>query len=227
MVIWQARYLLIYRLIPAFYYLLRFYLSLLRIRVVGEGILLGCLADCGRVIVAVWHQRFLPTLAYATKFRNFEPIVMISQSRDGELAARLAERFGLVPVRGSSTRGGATALVAILKALKKNQVAIHIVDGPAGPKGIVKPGLISMAQLSGAVILPVFVSVDRAWIMGSWDRFLVPKPFSKVTIEWGPPFVVPQDLDPAGNEPFRTAIEQRLSEGYALADLSSGWDHPL
>jgi len=225
--IWQARHLLIYRLIPVCYYLLRLYLSLLRIRVAGEEIALGCLADYGRVIVAVWHQRFLPALAYVTKFRNFEPIVMISQSKDGELAARLAQRLGLVPVRGSSTRGGETALAAILKALKKNPAVIHIVDGPQGPKGIVKPGLISMAQMSGAVILPVFVSANRAWIMGSWDRFLVPKPFSKVTIEWGPPLVVPQDLDPAQNEEFRSEIEQRLSEGYAQADLSSGWDHAL
>ena len=152
---------------------------------------------------------------------------MISQSKDGELAARLAERLGLVPVRGSSTRGGTTALAAILKALKKNPVVVHIVDGPTGPKGVVKPGLISMAQISGAVILPVIVSVDRAWIMGSWDRFLVPKPFSKVTIEWGPPLVVPQDLDPAQHEEFRAEIEKRLSEGYAQADLSSGWEHPL
>ena len=225
--IWQARYLLLYRLIPVCYYLLRLYLALLRIRVAGEEIALGCLADYGRVIVAVWHQRFLPALAYVTRFRNFEPIVMISQSKDGELAARLAQRLGLVPVRGSSTRGGETALAAVLKALKKNPAVIHIVDGPQGPKGVVKPGLISMAQISGAVILPVFVSADRAWIMGSWDRFLVPKPFSKVTIEWGPPLVVPKDLDPAQNEEFRAEIEQRLSEGYAQADLSSGWDHPL
>jgi lysophospholipid acyltransferase (LPLAT)-like uncharacterized protein len=212
---------------PVCYYLLRFYLSLLRVKVVGEEIALGCLADYGRVIAAVWHQRFLPALAYVTKFRNFEPIVMISQSRDGELAARLAERLGLVPVRGSSTRGGGTALAAILKALKKYSAVIHIVDGPTGPKGMVKPGLISMAQMSGAVILPVIISVDRAWIMGSWDRFLVPKPFSRVTIEWGPPLAVPQDLDPPQHEEFRAEIEKRLSEGYAQADLSSGWEHPL
>ena len=212
---------------PVCYHLLRFYLSLLRVRVVGEEIALGCLADYGRVIVAVWHQRFLPALAYVTKFRNFAPIIMISQSRDGELAARLAERLGLVPVRGSSKRGGTTALAAILKALKENPAVIHIVDGPAGPKGIVKPGIISMAQISGAVILPVIVSVDRAWIMGSWDRFLVPKPFSKVAIEWGQPLVVPRDLDPAGNEELRTEIEKRLSEGYAEADLRLGWKHPL
>ncbi len=220
-------YPLLYRLVPAGYYLLRFYISLLKVKVVGEEIALGCLSDYGKLIVAVWHQRFLPALAYVTKFRNFEPIVMISQSRDGELAARLAERLGLVPVRGSSTRGGTTALVAILKALKQSQAVIHIVDGPTGPKGIVKPGLISMAQLSGAVILPCMISTSKAWMMRSWDRFLIPKPLSEVTIEWGQPFVVPRNVDSARYEELRTEIEKRLTEGHAEADLSLGWKHPL
>jgi len=214
-------------LIPLGYYLLRFYLSLLRIKVGGEEIALGCLTDYGGLIVAVWHQRFLPALAYVTKFKHFEPVIMISQSRDGDLAAKLAERLGLVPVRGSSTRGGTTALVGITEALKKYLAVVHIVDGPTGPKGIVKPGLISMAQVSGAVILPVIVSAKKAWIVRSWDRFLIPKPFSEVTIEWGQPFAVPRDLDPARYEELRVEIEKSLSEGYAEADLSSGWKQPL
>ena len=210
-----------------FYYFLRCYLYLLRIRVVGEEIALGCLADYGRLIVAVWHQRLLPALAYVMKFRHFEPIIMISQSRDGELTARLTKRLGFVPVRGSSTRGGTTALVAILKALEKNPAVVHIVDGPTGPKGIVKPGLISMAQVSGAVVLPLIVSAKKAWIIESWDKFLVPKPFSEVTIEWGQPFVVPRDIDPARFEELRKEIEQSLSEEHAESDLSLGWKHPL
>jgi hypothetical protein len=179
------------------------------------------------VIVAVWHQRLLLGLGYVAKFRNFELAIMISQSRDGDLGAGLAERLGLVPVRGSSSRGGATALAAILKALKKNPAVIHIVDGPRGPKGVVKPGLITMAQLSGAVILPIIASAKKAWILGNWDRFLVPKPFSEVTIEWGQPMAVPRDLDPSGDEELRREIERRLSEGYAAADLRHGWKHPL
>jgi len=214
-------------LTPLFYYLIRLYLSLLRVRVVGEEIALGCLADYGRLIAAVWHQRFLPALAYVTKFRNFEPIVMISQSRDGELASRLAERLGLIPVRGSSSRGGAEALAAVVRALKENSAVIHIVDGPKGPRGIVKPGLISMAQVSGAVILPVIVSATKVWTFHSWDRFMVPKPFSEVTIEWGQPLAIPRHLDPSETEEFRREIERRLSEGYAEADLCSGWPQPL
>ena len=227
MAIRPYHYLLIYFLIPLGYYFLRFYLSLLRIRVIGEEIALGCLADHERLIVAVWHQRFLPALAYFKKFRYLKPIVMISQSKDGEWAARLADRLGFIPVRGSSSKGGTTALVAITEALKKNPVVIHIVDGPKGPKGIIKPGLISMAQISGGVILPIIVSAKKAWILGSWDRFLIPKPFSEVTIEWGQPFIVPRNLDPDRSEELRREIEKSLSEGYAEADLNSGWDHPI
>ena len=179
------------------------------------------------MVVAIWHQRFLPAVAYFKKFKYLKPIVMISQSQDGEWAARLADRLGFIPVRGSSSKGGTTALVAITEALKKNPVVIHIVDGPKGPKGIIKPGLISMAQISGGVILPIIVSAKKAWILGSWDRFLIPKPFSEVTIEWGQPFIVPRDLDPDRSEELRMEIEKSLSEGYAEADLNSGWDHPI
>jgi lysophospholipid acyltransferase (LPLAT)-like uncharacterized protein len=152
---------------------------------------------------------------------------MISQSKDGEWAARLAAKLGLVPVRGSSSKGGTTALRAITEALKQNPAVIHIVDGPRGPKGIVKPGIISMAQISGGVILPVIVSAKKAWVVGSWDRFVIPKPFSEVTIEWGQPFVVPRNLGPDRFEDLRRDIERNLADGYAEADLSMGWKHPL
>lgn len=220
-------YLWIYRLIPLGYYILRFYLSLLRVRVSGEEIALGCLTEYGRLIIAVWHQRFLPAMAYVTKFRNFRPIIMISRSRDGELVARIADRLGLVPVRGSSSKGGTGALVEILKALKENPAVIHTVDGPTGPKGIVKPGLISMAQMSGAAIVPVIISAKRAWITRSWDRFLIPKPLSEVTIAWGQPLLVPRDLDEIRHEELRKEIEKRLLEGHAEADLGFGWKDPL
>ncbi|MBW2296145.1 MAG: lysophospholipid acyltransferase family protein [Deltaproteobacteria bacterium] len=227
MAIHPYHYLVINFLIPLGYYLLRFYLSMLRVRVIGEEIALGSLADHDRMIVAIWHQRFLAGLAYVTKFKHFKPVVMISQSKDGELAARLAKRLGLIPVRGSSSKGGTSALAAVSEALKKNLVAIHIVDGPRGPRGVVKPGLISIAQISGGVILPIIVSVEKAWMAGSWDRFLIPKPFSKVTIEWGQPFAVPRGLDIDSSEELRGAIQNNLSEGHAEADRNAGWDHPI
>jgi lysophospholipid acyltransferase (LPLAT)-like uncharacterized protein len=222
-----AQTLLKYRLVPLCYYLLRLYLSLLRVRVVGEEAAHKQFSKYGRVIAAVFHQRFLPALAYVSKFRNFKPIVMISQSSDGELIASLASRLGLVPVRGSSTRGGRDALMAILRALKKNPGVIHIVDGPTGPKGVIKPGLMAMAQVTGAPIFPIIISAEKAWVMRSWDRFLVPKPFSTVTIRWGDPFPVPRGTRPEQLEELRKQVESLMLEAHAEADLKSGWRRPL
>jgi len=222
-----AQSLLKYHMVPLCYYLLRLYLSFLRVRVVGEEAAHKQFSKYGRMIAAVFHQRFLPALAYVTKFRNFKPIVMISQSSDGELIASLASRLGLVPVRGSSTRGGRDALMAILRALKKNPGVIHIVDGPTGPKGVVKPGLMAMAQVTGAPIFPIIISAEKAWVMRSWDRFLVPKPFSTVTIRWGDPFPVPRGTRPEQLEELRKQVENLMLEAHAEADLKSGWRRPL
>jgi lysophospholipid acyltransferase (LPLAT)-like uncharacterized protein len=222
-----AQTILKYRLVPLCYYLLRLYLSLLKVRVVGEEAARKHFAEHGRMIAAVWHQRFLPALAYVTKFRNFKPIVMISQSSDGELIASLAARLGLVPVRGSSTRGGREAMMAVLRALKKNPGVIHIVDGPTGPKGVVKPGLMAMAQVTGAPIFPVIISAEKAWVMRSWDRFLVPKPFGTVTIRWGDPVLVPRGTRSEQLEEIRKQVEGLLLKAHAEADLQSGWPQPL
>ena len=222
-----SHYLVKYRLISLCYYFLRLYLSLLRVRVIGEDEARRSFGKKGRIIAVIWHQRFLPALAYVTKFKSFKPIVMISRSRDGELVAGIAERLGLTPIRGSSTEGGREALLAIARELRKNPAVIHIVDGPTGPKGVVKPGLIAIAQVSGAVILPVIVSANRAWIMRSWDQFLVPKPFSQVTIRWGEPFFVERKLRQQEFEKTRLEIEKKLREAYGEADLKSGWRAPL
>ena len=222
-----SHFLIKFHLIPLCYYVLRLYLSLLKIEVIGEDAAYKHYVRYGRVIAALWHQRLLPALAYVTKFRRFKPMVIISRSRDGELIASLAERLGVVPVRGSSTRGGREALMALLRAFKANPAAIHIVDGPTGPKGVVKPGLIGMAQVSRAVILPIIVSAEKAWIAGSWDRFLVPKPFSKVTIRWGQPFLVPRNINGLEYKTLKEDIENRLTVAHAEADLSAGWKEPL
>ena len=115
----------------------------------------------------------------------------------------------------------------IVRMLEDNPAVGHVVDGPRGPKGKVKPGLIRMAQLSGAVILPLIVSADKAWIAGSWDRFLIPKPFSRVTVRWEEPFFVPRKADPEELDAFRSQIEDKLIRAHAEADLRSGWKTPL
>jgi lysophospholipid acyltransferase (LPLAT)-like uncharacterized protein len=214
-------------LVPCSYHVLRFYLSLLRLHVIGEEQTFRHVLAHGRVIVALWHQRFLPALAYVARFRQLKAYVMISKSRDGDLIAPIAERLGLEAVRGSSSKGGKEALETILRAYERRPAAVHIVDGPRGPKGVIKPGLIRLAQLSGASIVPAFLSAEKAWVLGSWDQFLVPKPFSKVHITLGKPFFVPKTAGSQEFEDLRKAIEDIMRQGYAEEDRKWGWKTPL
>jgi lysophospholipid acyltransferase (LPLAT)-like uncharacterized protein len=152
---------------------------------------------------------------------------MISMSRDGDWIAPVVKWLGLRPVRGSSSRSGKEALAAMVRNLVQNQAALHIVDGPRGPKGEIKAGLIRLAQLSRADLLPIYISVDRAWVTGSWDRFLIPKPFSQVLVRFGDPIEVPEQMDPETFESLRLDVEKKMIEGHAQDDLNLGWEKPL
>ena len=110
---------------------------------------------------------------------------MISQSRDGEIVARMCKHNGWHAVRGSSSKGGREALKKMITNLREAKLAGHIVDGPKGPSGKVKPGTIRLAHITHAVIVPVSVSAEKAWYFNSWDKFLLPKPFSKVRLGFG------------------------------------------
>ncbi len=213
--------------VPTAYGVTRFYLSLMRIRVDQEQLLLNHLQQGGRVIVAFWHQRFFGAIGYAKKFSALGPSAIISKSRDGEFISRVARRLGIRPVRGSSSRGGKEALAAMVADLSLHPVAIHAVDGPRGPKGTVKPGVIRMAQLSQAAIFPLYISVDRAWATRSWDRFMIPKPFSRILIRWDDPIFIPETMNPESFEAARLHLEDRLIRGHALDDLNWGWRKPL
>jgi lysophospholipid acyltransferase (LPLAT)-like uncharacterized protein len=206
---------------------IRFYLSLMRIRVDQEHLLFNHLQQGGKAIVAFWHQRFFGAIGYAKKFRALAPSVIISKSRDGELISRGAMRLGIRPMRGSSSRGGKEALAAMVADLSLHPVVIHAVDGPQGPKGTVKAGVIRMAQLSQAAIFPIYISVERAWVTRSWDRFLIPKPFSRILIRWDDPIFIPETMNPESFEAARLHLEDRLIRSHAVDDLNWGWRKPL
>ena len=216
-----------YGLIPMVHWIVRLYLCLVRIRWVNEEEIRDHLRKGGRAIAALWHQRFFPVITYARRFSEFSPAVMISQSRDGEIIADVARRLNFRPVRGSSSRGGREALAAMVEELAEHPFAVHAVDGPQGPRGVIKAGLIRMAQLSGAPIVPVYISVDRAWVLKSWDRSLIPKPFSRVVIRWNGPIPVPPELDAVAFETLRLEIEKRMRETQEEEDRKCGWRKSL
>ncbi|PIP06134.1 MAG: hypothetical protein COX51_09550 [Syntrophobacteraceae bacterium CG23_combo_of_CG06-09_8_20_14_all_50_8] len=156
-----------------------------RLRVENEKTWLNYLKEGGKILLCGWHQQFFATLRYCDSLRVHRPSVMISQSQDGELIAGIFKKCGWFPVRGSSSRGGGQALKMMIEKLKETGLAAHIVDGPRGPAGKVKDGVIRLAQATGAVIVPFYISADRAWYFNSWDRFLVPKPFARATLSFG------------------------------------------
>jgi lysophospholipid acyltransferase (LPLAT)-like uncharacterized protein len=227
MIKYLSRIALKYGLIPFAYYLVRAYLFLIRVRAVNEEMTLQYLKSGRKMIVAIWHQRIIPVVGYARKFSVYAPSAMISKSRDGDIIAGVASLLNFRPVRGSSSRGGKEALADMIADLAEHQVAVHALDGPRGPRGVVKPGLIVMAQSTGVPIVPVYISVNRAWVLNSWDRTLIPKPFSIVTVRWDKPISVPEHLTAEAFESMRKQIEQYMKENQTRDDREIGWESLL
>ena len=135
-------------------------------------------------IFALWHGHLLPLLWH---HRGEGVLVLISEHRDGELVARAAESLGYGLIRGSSTRGAERALISLVRELQAGHEIAITPDGPRGPAATFASGALVAAQRSDSFILPVAASADRAWRLRSWDRFMIPKPFARVTVAYGPP----------------------------------------
>jgi lysophospholipid acyltransferase (LPLAT)-like uncharacterized protein len=127
-------------------------------------------------------------------FRHSRAVLLISQSFDGELIARTAGIFGYDAVRGSSSRGAREGLLGLVHVIDAGRTAIFTADGPRGPIYQTKMGPIKLAQMTGAPINAFHLEPERAWVMRSWDRFLVPKPFTRICVSWARPTYVPADL---------------------------------
>lgn len=138
-----------------------------------------------KVLLCAWHQQFFAAIRPFRKYRKFKPSLMISKSSDGDIVAGVANKCGWQVARGSSSRGGKEALRCMIDQLKRSGLAAHIVDGPRGPAGKIKAGVIQLAHATDAIIVPFYVRADRAWYFNSWDQFLLPKPFAKVTVSFG------------------------------------------
>jgi lysophospholipid acyltransferase (LPLAT)-like uncharacterized protein len=135
-------------------------------------------------IYAFWHRCLLTG---AWRFRNYGLTILISRSFDGELIARTVERLGFVAIRGSSSRDGAPGLRNLQRAYLAGHYCAITADGPRGPAMVAKPGAAQLAQLVNTTVSTCYVYPHSAWQLNSWDRFLIPKPFSRVTVAWTRP----------------------------------------
>lgn len=135
-------------------------------------------------IFSLWHGDMLPMLWVQ---RGQGVAVLISAHRDGEIVARVAESLGMRTVRGSTSRGGARALLELTRVLQRGEEAAVTPDGPRGPRHALAPGMLVAAQRADAPIVAIGVYASRAWRLRSWDRFLVPKPFARVIVAYSDP----------------------------------------
>jgi lysophospholipid acyltransferase (LPLAT)-like uncharacterized protein len=158
-------------------------------------------------IFCFWHQCVLPCTVY---FRHSHAVILISRSFDGELITRTLRCFGYDAVRGSSSRGGSEGLRGLVRILESDRTAIFTADGPRGPIYQTKMGPVRLANLSGASIGVFHLEPEHAWTMKSWDRFLVPKPFTRIVVSWAKSVKVPADLDPEAYEAERQKLNDAL-----------------
>jgi hypothetical protein len=167
------------------------------------------------VIVAFWHSRLLmmPLLR-----RRRGVTILISRHRDGELIDRAIKFFPIDSVRGSTTRGGARALRELVRALEGGSHVAVTPDGPRGPRNRVQPGVIRLASKTGRAIVPVTFNASRKKVFNSWDRFLLPYPFSRGVFVWGEPIWVVPEENEVGFEGKRSTLETRLNDITAQAD---------
>lgn len=171
------------------------------------------------ILFALWHGRmFLPIDAH----RNESIVTMASQSKDGNIIARWLESNGYLVTRGSTTRGGSEALRRMVYHVRSGRNVALTVDGPRGPARVVQAGVVRLARLTQAWILPISFSSSWPLFLASWDRHLVPKPFSRNVVAYGEPFAVPQDMP---DETALTKIATALDQVTAEADESAG-AHP-
>jgi lysophospholipid acyltransferase (LPLAT)-like uncharacterized protein len=165
----------------------------------------------GRIpIYTTWHNRVFLATYY---FRRRRIVVMTSQSFDGEYIARFIQRFGYGAVRGSSTRGGVGALVEMVRLMRAGCPAGFMIDGPKGPRYVAKMGAVLLAKKTGHPILPFTITPARCWTASrSWDKFQVPKPFTRALVLIAPPIFVPSDADEVTLNAKRDELQHTLDD---------------
>ena len=166
--------------------------STVRFRAEGEESFLRFRREGRPVIFLLWHSDLLPLVQ---RHRGTGVVALVSEHADGEYITRVIEWKGFGTVRGSSTRGGARGLRGLIRAARDGRDLTVTADGPRGPARVCKPGALLAARMSGLPLIPVAAAATAAWHIGSWDRFMVPRPFSTVAVAYGKPHLVARDAE--------------------------------
>lgn len=167
------------------------------------------------VLYAIWHSCMLVS-SYTG--RNLGTKVLISRHTDGEYIAQVVKWLGFSTVRGSTTRGGVNALLALIKKSQEGTSIAITPDGPRGPRFIVQPGIIFLGQKTNYPIIPVSLGLTNYWKLPSWDGFRIPKPFSRAILIYGDPIKIPPDIKKDEIEEYRVLLEETMNKAAIEAD---------
>lgn len=203
-------------LTPVIKLILRFLWLTCRVeRIMGENNIVELVAEKTPCLPCYWHQHHLFGAWYMRKLikQGAKIGFLVSPSVDGEVPARLARSWGGVVIRGSTTRAGALAMREMYETVVKKRVSpVTTSDGPQGPPHKFKLGDVMLSQFTQAPLVPLAYAASRAWQLSSWDRFIVPKPFSRIVISIGKPCYVPKGTKADELEPIRQQMEDALND---------------
>jgi len=177
----------------------------------------------GGAIYAVWHQRMFYHFHYSGRRHG---IILVSQSRDGEYGARVAQWLGFKTVRGSSTRGGFKAVRELMQKTRGGELVGMLADGPLGPARVLKLGSLFIARDARAPLMSILWGADRCWTLNSWDRYLIPKPFARIVLYHPEPMWIPPSAKGKELETYRRLFEERLNQGTRWCDAYFGAERP-
>ena len=167
------------------------------------------------VIYSFWHRA---VFASAWLWRKAGLAVMVSRSFDGEYIARIIEKLGFIAVRGSSSRGGTSALLGLKSQLEQGSSVAFTIDGPRGPKYVAKPGPVLLSRSSALPTAAFYVALSDAWVLNTWDAMMIPKPFSKALARIGAKMRVPAEADDAQMAEYHTQLQAALERATRFAE---------
>lgn len=170
------------------------------------------LREKGSVIYIFWHRHIFYVIH---KFKNTGAQPLISLSKDGELVSHVGKEFGLIPIRGSSSKGGVKAFLTLVKTIKENKSSQILItaDGPKGPAKKIKEGIILLSLKTKVPIIPIaWTSTKTKIFQKTWDKFMIPLPFSTITFYYGEPIYIPKDLKKNKIRDLKKNIEDLLND---------------
>jgi lysophospholipid acyltransferase (LPLAT)-like uncharacterized protein len=199
----------------------------LAIRLIGPTIRLAVSFEDGApaalearpMILAFWHSCIFPA-TYVWRRRQIR--VLSSDSFDGEWTGRIIRKFGFVKVRGSSSRGAVRALLGMRRELEQGWTVAFTIDGPRGPRFVAKPGPVLLARATGVPMAAFHIAVKNAWVLNTWDRSMIPKPFSRALMRVSRQILVPPDADDAQKQSFHADLQAALERVREFAEANVG-----